>query len=108
MGAYVEYWTFLLNIFFILNINLFNKFNYFKFRNTVFLFFYTFLCGIEKLENMPAGVGFTPIQGYQDHIEILVSTKVGCVFPMVVVSILPHAEFGPNDHREDAPHFSMD
>jgi len=31
--------------------------------------------------------------------------KVGCVFPMFVVSILPHAEFGSNDHREDAPHF---
>ena len=30
---------------------------------------------------------------------------VGCVFPMVVVSILPHAEFGPNEHRVDAPHF---
>ena len=24
---------------------------------------------------------------------------------MVIVSILPHAEFGPNDNREDAPHF---
>ena len=24
---------------------------------------------------------------------------------MVVVSILPHAEFGPNDHQEDAHHF---
>ena len=24
---------------------------------------------------------------------------------MVVVSILPHAEFGSNDHREEAPHF---
>ena len=24
---------------------------------------------------------------------------------MVVVSVVPHAEFGPNDHREDAPHF---
>ena len=32
-------------------------------------------------------------------------TKVGCVFPMVVVSLLLHAEFGPNDHRKDAPHF---
>ena len=31
--------------------------------------------------------------------------KVGCVFPMVVVSLLPHAEFGPNDHLEDATHF---
>jgi len=26
---------------------------------------------------------------------------------MVVVSILPHPEFGPNDHREDALHFRM-
>jgi len=28
--------------------------------------------------------------------------KVGCIFPMVVISILLHAEFGPNDHREEA------
>ena len=26
---------------------------------------------------------------------------------MVVVSILPHAEFGPHDHRGDAPHFRI-
>ena len=26
---------------------------------------------------------------------------------MIVVSILPRAEFGPNDHREDAPHFTQ-
>ena len=31
-------------------------------------------------------------------------SKVGFVFPMVIVSILPHEEFGPNDHRKDAPH----
>ena len=31
--------------------------------------------------------------------------KVGCVFPMFVDPILPHAEFGPNGHQEDAPHF---
>ena len=31
--------------------------------------------------------------------------KVGCIFPMVVVSILPQVEFGPNDHREDTPLF---
>ena len=34
--------------------------------------------------------------------------KVGCVFPIITVSLLPHAEFGPNDHCdhcEDAPHF---
>ena len=32
--------------------------------------------------------------------------KVGCAFPMVIVTIMPHAEFGPNDHRVDAPHFT--
>ena len=37
-------------------------------------------------------------------IEII---KVGCVFPMVGVSLLPDAEFGSNDHREDAPHFNL-
>ena len=31
--------------------------------------------------------------------------KVGRVFPMVVVSILSHKEFGPNDHRKGSPHF---
>ena len=33
--------------------------------------------------------------------------KVGCVFPVVVVSILPYADLGPNYHREDAPHFTI-
>ena len=32
-------------------------------------------------------------------------SKVGSVFPMVFVSILRQAEFGPNDHQEDASHF---
>ena len=32
--------------------------------------------------------------------------KVECAFPVVVVCLLPHAEFGRNDHREDAPHFN--
>ena len=31
---------------------------------------------------------------------------MGCVFPVVFVTILPPAEFGPNDHREDAPHIN--
>jgi len=31
----------------------------------------------------------------------LPANKVGRVFPMVI-SLLPHAEFGANDHREDA------
>ena len=34
-------------------------------------------------------------------------TKVECVLLMVVVSILPHAEFWPNHHREDATHFKV-
>ena len=33
-------------------------------------------------------------------------SKVKCVFPMVVVSLLPHTEFGPNDHRIDASHYN--
>ena len=37
--------------------------------------------------------------------HILKSTKVGCVFPMVAVSMLPRVEVRRNDHREDAPHF---
>ena len=36
------------------------------------------------------------------------SGKVGCVFPMVVVSILSHAEFGLDGHREDAPHLMFE
>ena len=30
--------------------------------------------------------------------------NVGRVFPMVMVFILPRAEFGSNDYRKDAPH----
>ena len=33
------------------------------------------------------------------------SNKVRFVFEMVVVSLLPHVKFGPNDHRKDAPQF---
>ena len=39
------------------------------------------------------------------HPPILAPCKVGCVFPMVFVSILPHADFGPYDDWEDASHF---
>ena len=42
------------------------------------------------------------IDQFQENRE---NHKVGCVFPMVDVSILPHAEFGSNDHQVDAPHF---
>ena len=32
-------------------------------------------------------------------------TKAGCIFSMVAISVLPLAEFGPNDYRTDAYHF---
>ena len=32
--------------------------------------------------------------------------ELGCVVRMVVDSILPHAESGPNDQRKDAPPFT--
>ena len=38
-------------------------------------------------------------------VNIFIYYKLRCVFPKVVVSILPHAEFGRHDHRGDAPHF---
>ena len=34
--------------------------------------------------------------------------KVGCVFEMVVVCLLPLAEFGRNDHQEDTTHFIIE
>ena len=34
-------------------------------------------------------------------------SKVGCVFLMVIVSMLPHAEIERHDHREGASHFTM-
>ena len=40
-----------------------------------------------------------------DHPYHAPQFNVGCVFPMTVVSRLPHAEFGLNDHRRDAPFF---
>ena len=36
--------------------------------------------------------------------DLKVNNKVECDFP--TVSLLPLAEFGPNDHREDAPLFT--
>ena len=47
----------------------------------------------------------------QSHIRSVTQTqyqnrfnKAGCVFPMAMVLILHNAEFGRNDHREDALH----
>ena len=38
-------------------------------------------------------------------LEFATVSKVGSILLMVVVSMLPHAEIGGNDHREDAPQF---
>ena len=45
------------------------------------------------------------IYRFQSFIKLLIRSKVGYVFLMVVVFILPQAEFGPNDHRDGALHF---
>ena len=37
------------------------------------------------------------------HVSYLIKKYRWCVFPMVVISLLPHAEFGRNDHEDDAP-----
>ena len=46
------------------------------------------------------------LSSFFEFVEML-SNKVGCVFPMVVVSILSHAVFGRNDNWEDASHFRI-
>ena len=43
---------------------------------------------------------------FQFKVSNRVRSKVGCVFPMVVVSLLPHAEFRRNDHRQVVPRFT--
>ena len=39
--------------------------------------------------------------GFEVKEKFLVS-KVGCVFPTVIIPILPKAEFGPNDHFKNS------
>ena len=43
---------------------------------------------------------------FAKNLEIEEKFKVGCIFP-IVVSKLIRAEFGRNDHREDASHFKF-
>ena len=45
-----------------------------------------------------------PIMSMQVIINFSHRHTVGCVYLMVVVSLLPHAEFEQNDHQEYAPH----
>lgn len=60
-----------------------------------------------------SGTEIGPFRIYSDHeygpyymVHCKLPYKVGCVFPVAVISILPQAESGPYHHREDAPHFS--
>ena len=48
---------------------------------------------------------FFPIEIF--YVILYSHHKVGCVFPMITVSILPHGQFGPNNHREDVSHVSL-
>ena len=42
-----------------------------------------------------------------DQFALRLPDKMGCLVRIVVVSILPDAEFELNDHREDAPNFKI-
>ena len=49
---------------------------------------------------------YITLKNYQRIVSIEhMVDKLGCVFPIIVVSILSHAEFVSNNHREDASHF---
>ena len=60
---------------------------------------------ISRGNNLSAG-----ISNVKNNIAVLIYniSKVEYVYPMAIVSILPHAEFGPNDHWEDALCFTSD
>ena len=40
-------------------------------------------------------------------LRLVTKSKVGYVFPIIVVSILHQAEFGRSDHRKYTPHFNF-
>ena len=59
---------------------------------------------------LPEGAGLQTVGGTpgRDQTNIFqYIDKVGSILLMVVVSMLPHAEIGGNDHREDAPQFNF-
>ena len=48
----------------------------------------------------------TPLKKTRFIVLLMVQyIKVTCLIPMVVVSLLPHAEFGRNEYRENALQF---
>ena len=60
----------------------------------------------EKEKNLIRNL-IQPILRLKQTLLLKPVSKVGCVFPMAIVSTMPHAGFGPNDHLEDAPHFRI-
>ena len=57
---------------------------------------------IMKFHIFSGSGAWIPAPGIESNRDL----KVGCVFLMVVVSMLPLTEIGRNDHREDASHFN--
>ena len=51
-----------------------------------------------------------PFQVKRKHFLITLELKWGATFrrSLSLPSMLPHAELGPNDHQEDAPHFTTE
>ena len=68
----------------------------------------TFYRGQElvQLSDLIMGSFLTPTLELKIKCWFLILNKLGCVVRMIVGSILPTAECGPNDHRKDAPPFS--
>ena len=59
---------------------------------------------ILKSVNMRFVITFQGTRLLQNH---KIAFKMGCVVRMVVYSILPQADSGPNGHLEDAPSFKL-
>ena len=62
-----------------------------------------FLCQLEENHHLEVPQDLYKLL-FERNLEI--KCKVGCIFLMVTVSLLPRAVFGPTDHREDPPHFT--
>jgi len=64
---------------------------------------------VKEMTNWPIGYEFLTLndqkcqKGWKRKFRFL-NCKVECVFPVVIVFMLPLAEFQWNNHREDAPH----
>ena len=63
------------------------------------------ICAILIMEIMGFAKTVSILGICNDCLFSLDDSKVGCVLQIVVVSTLPHAEFGSIGHREEANHF---